>query len=214
MADFQALVAFDRDQTGSNIKYLIGVDEAGRGALAGSMFAAAVVLRSPSGLENVDDSKRLGAGARERLAQDVQSGSLAWGIAQVTAREIDARGLDWTNRIVFTRAVQCARQRIHDCTKDNTLVLVDGIRPPLRCPFPHRTVKSGDRLSLTIAAASIIAKTARDRYCVEVMDALHPEYGFAGHKGYATAAHYAALEKHGPSPLHRQSYNLRLASTK
>lgn len=205
---------FDHEQRKPPVRYLIGVDEAGRGSLAGPMFAAAVILRPTHRLEQVDDSKRLSTAQREMLADLIRAEAFAWGVAHVTPREIDGRGLDWANRMVFTRAVRALQASFDVCVKENTLVLVDGIRPAHRCPFPQLTVKGGDRRSLSIAAASILAKTARDRYCLEIMHPRHPEYGFEQHKGYATALHYAALEQHGPSSQHRFSYKLVRISTK
>lgn len=210
---FAELVKFDAMQREPNVQYLIGVDEAGRGCLAGPMFAAAVILKTGTGLEAVDDSKRVRTHEqRTSIEARIQASAFAWGVATVSAREIDSRGLDWANRIVFTRAIRALEIDSTLCTTENTLVLVDGVRPPYRCPFPHRMIKGGDRQSLAIAAASILAKTARDRYCIEVMHEQYPDYGFDRHKGYATAAHYAALEVTGPSPLHRHSFTLTRTS--
>lgn len=207
--DRDAMWQFDLAQREGTVRFVIGVDEAGRGALAGPVFAAAVVLRSADGLDGVDDSKSLTPLERERLAEAIKQSAAAWAVAQVSPREIDRHGIDWANRVVFTRAVRQIQAQLPECTRRTALVLVDGVRPAYRCPLAQRLVTGGDRLSLSIAAASILAKTARDRYCVEVMERRYPEYGFARHKGYGTAAHYAALERFGPSPLHRTSYTLR-----
>lgn len=203
---------FDRSQADERYRYIIGVDEAGRGSLAGPMYAAAVVIGTAPELEGVDDSKRLTPRQRERLAASIEQVALALSVATVSPQEIDERGLDWANRIVLTRAVRRLQQKMPICDRENTLVLVDGIRPALRCPFDQRLVKGGDHLSLAIAAASIIAKTERDLYCAEVMDKQYPQYGFAKHKGYGTAAHYEALDRYGPAPIHRMSYSLRRTS--
>lgn len=205
---FYQLVSFDETLRTGSIKYVVGVDEAGRGSLAGSLFAAAVVLHTTTGLEGVNDSKRLRPLQRGGLAATVRASSRAWAVATVSAAEIDERGLDWANRIVFTRAVRQVQQQLMLSTRDNTLILVDGIRPPLRCPLPYRLIKGGDGLSLSIAAASILAKTDRDLYCNDVLHSKYPQYGFDQHKGYATSAHYEALAKYGPSALHRRSYTL------
>lgn len=205
---YDAMRAFDQSRCTAPVEYIIGVDEAGRGSLAGPLVAAAVVLPQSVRLEGITDSKRLSPARREERAAAIKSAALAWGIGYVSAKEIDDRGLDWANRIVFTRAVRQLKQRMAQCTRANTLVLVDGVRPPYRCLFRYEMVKGGDSVSLAVAAASIVAKTERDRYCVEVMDTEYPEYGFAKHKGYATAEHYAAIARHGPSPIHRHSYAL------
>jgi ribonuclease HII len=203
-----ALANFDDGYRKGAIRYIVGVDEAGRGALAGPMYAGAVLFAATTRLDGLNDSKRLSPRQRERLAEQIQKQALAYGIATVSHREIDERGLDWANRIVLTRAVRALAARSAECTRENTLVLVDGVRPPYRCPFPHVLVKGGDRSSLAVAAASILAKTARDRYCVEVLEREYPGYGFAEHKGYGTRAHYEALDRLGPSSCHRLSYRL------
>lgn len=197
---------FDCTFRQGGVEYVIGVDEAGRGCLAGPIFAAAVILASPIGLSEICDSKRLTESQREALGEEIKARALAWSVAWASAREIDRRGIDWANRIVFTRAIRqlqsflpLDRRRMH--------VLVDGIRPALRCPLPQTTVKRGDEQSLSIAAASILAKTARDRYCVEIMHARFPQYGFDRHKGYATRDHKRALQNWGPSREHRQSFS-------
>lgn len=206
------LSAFDERYRQGAIQYIIGVDEAGRGALAGPMYAGAVLFASCPSLDGLADSKRLTPRRREDLAAAIREQAWAYGIATVTSREIDERGLDWANRVVLTRAVRAIKERVPECTRENTLVLVDGIRPPYRCPFQHVLVKGGDGKSLAISAASILAKTARDQYCVEVLDREYPAYGFAAHKGYGTRAHYEALARFGPAPCHRLSYSLDRSS--
>lgn len=206
------LSAFDAAYHTRSVHYVIGVDEAGRGALAGPMYAGAVVFSTHPSLDGLDDSKRLTARRRELLADEIRRQSLAYGIATVSSREIDERGLDWANRVVLTRAVRQLARQVPECTRANTIVLVDGIRPPYRCPFNYVLVKGGDGRSLAIAAASILAKTERDRHCIEVLDREYPAYGFAGHKGYGTRAHYEAIEEFGPSPCHRMSYRLERSS--
>lgn len=197
---------FDCTFRQNGIEYVIGVDEAGRGCLAGPIFAAAVILPSPIGLAEISDSKRLTARQREIMAEEIKARALAWAVAWASPREIDRRGIDWANRIVFTRAIRqlqsflpLDRRRMH--------VLVDGVRPALRCPLPQTTIKRGDEQSLSIGAASILAKTSRDRYCVEIMHARYPQYGFDRHKGYATRDHKRALQEWGPSKEHRHSFS-------
>ena len=195
---------------------VMGIDEAGRGPLAGPVFAAAVHL--PLALARklvvsewaaVNDSKKLTERRRDALASIIKSTEgCVWAIASASAAEID--------RLNILRATHLAMKRAHDevvqqLTQPSTLnpqpstlnVLVDGL-PVSTLPHAINVVK-GDAKSLLIAAASILAKTARDAYCQE-METKYPGYGFAQHKGYPTAAHFAALNKLGPCPEHRRSF--------
>lgn len=185
---------------------MIGVDEAGRGCLAGPIVAAAVVLVSPIGLSEISDSKSLTEKQRETLAEEIKARALAWAVAWASAREIDRRGIDWANRIVFTRAIRQLQSTL-PLDRSRMLVLVDGVRPALRCPLPQTTIKRGDEQSLCIGAASILAKTTRDRYCIDIMHSRFPQYGFDRHKGYATREHKLALQNWGPSREHRQTFS-------
>lgn len=187
---------------------VIGIDEAGRGPLAGPVFAAAVHLplaiaeQLVSGAWSaVNDSKKLTERKRSELAEIIKSTSgCVWAIASASAAEID--------RVNILRATHLAMKRAQDevATKlgaPNPHVLVDGL--PVST-LPHATnVIKGDAKSPLIAAASILAKTARDAYCME-METKYPGYGFAQHKGYPTEAHFAALNKLGPCPEHRRSF--------
>lgn len=187
---------------------VVGIDEAGRGSLAGPVFAAAVHL--PTTLAEhlvigdwatINDSKKLNERKRDALAALIKSTSgCIWATASATAAEID--------RLNILRATHLAMKRAHDevATKlgiEQPNVLVDGL--PVST-LPHATaIVKGDAKSLLIAAASILAKTARDAYCME-MEMKYPGYGFAQHKGYPTSAHFAALRKLGPCPEHRRSF--------
>lgn len=199
--------AFDQAYRREPIRYLIGVDEAGRGCLAGPLFAAAVLLESPAGLTGVEDSKMLSAARRAELADAIRSHATVWAVATVSPREIDRRGIEWANRIAFTRAIRLLLRSCPHLTKEHALALVDGTRLPLRSPLRAVAVKGGDALSLSIGAASILAKTERDRYCIDVMHARYPQYHFDRHKGYSTALHRQALRQWGPSPVHRRSFS-------
>lgn len=206
--DAQTMFRFDRRYAANDIQYVIGVDEAGRGCLAGPLFAAAVVLSSPDGLEGVDDSKRLTPERRTELAGRIREAALAWQIVTIDEKTIDQNGIEQANRKLFTTAIQAVFHSAPECTDQNSVALIDGIRPALQCPCEQHTIKAGDQYSLAIAAASILAKTARDTYCTDVMHKQYPQYGFDRHKGYATKAHYEAIKTYGPSPMHRTSYKL------
>ena len=188
---------------------VMGIDEAGRGPLAGPVFAAAVhlplsaaeTLMSGS-WASINDSKKLSEKKRDLLAEIIKTTpDCIWSIASATAEEID--------RFNILRATHIAMKRAHDDVAarigaaKNPKVLIDGL--PVST-LPHATsVVKGDAKSLLIAAASILAKTARDAYCME-MESKYPGYGFAKHKGYPTAAHFEALKELGPCPEHRRSF--------
>ncbi|MGH8128716.1 MAG: ribonuclease HII [Gammaproteobacteria bacterium] len=173
-----------------------GVDEAGRGPLAGPVYAAAVVLPDCHGLA-VADSKRLSAVRREHLAVEIRAQALSWAVASVTAGEIDELGIHRASLLAMARALAGLSE-----TPD--LALIDGCFTP-ECDIDCRAVIRGDASEAPISAASILAKVDRDAYMC-VLDAEYPQYGFARHKGYPTAAHKAALEAHGPCREHRRSF--------
>ena len=174
-----------------------GIDEAGRGPWAGPVSAAAVILNPKHLPKGIDDSKRLTHAQREALLDVIQDQALASSLAMISAQEIDS-----TNILKATlKAMAMAAQGLNQVP---SFALVDGNRTPdLICPA--FCVVGGDHLSLSIAAASILAKVARDRLMAEADD-LYPGYGFAQHKGYGTKAHQDALARLGPSPIHRLSY--------
>lgn len=174
-----------------------GVDEAGRGPWAGPVFAAAVILKPRRAPKGVDDSKKLTARAREALEAEIKDKAEAWAVAFAGVDEIAELNILQATGLAMRRAVEALRPA-------PAVALVDGnYRFALPCEV--RTVVGGDALSLSIAAASILAKTARDRLMTE-MDALHPGYGFASHKGYHAPAHVEALRTLGPSPIHRRGW--------
>ncbi len=174
-----------------------GVDEAGRGPWAGPVCAAAVILDISAIPAGIDDSKKLTARARSALEIEIKASAVAWAVAFASVEEIEALNILHATGLAMRRAVTAL-------SLPPAHALVDGNYAfPLPCPV--RTVVRGDALSLSIAAASILAKTARDRLMAE-MDAIYPGYGFAQHKGYGAAAHIEALERLGPSPIHRPSW--------
>ncbi len=176
---------------------MAGVDEAGRGPLAGPVVAAAVVLSTAYSIDGLADSKTLSAQRREALAIEIRAHATAWALGMASVEEIDRLNILQATLLAMQRAVQGLGM-----TPD--LVLVDGNRAP-RLSCPVRTVVRGDALIKCISAASILAKVARDAI-LQHLDAEYPGYGFAVHKGYPTVAHQRALETLGPSPVHRRSF--------
>ena len=174
-----------------------GVDEAGRGPLAGSVVAAAVILDPERPIEGLNDSKKLSAKRREALAIEIRGSALAWAIAEASVAEIDHLNILQASLLAMQRAVDALSLRPSEA-------LIDGNRCPQLC-CPARAVIGGDGKVASIAAASILAKTFRDAQMLE-LHALYPQYGFARHMGYPTAVHLAALREHGVSPVHRLSY--------
>lgn len=174
-----------------------GVDEAGRGPLAGPIVAAAVVWGEPPDLPALDDSKRLRADQREALLGPILETAVDWGIGVVDAPAIDRMNIQQANYLAM-------RLALTDLVSPPDAVLVDGFRLP-EARFPCERVVQGDRRSWSIAAASIVAKVTRD-HLMGTYDTHYPAYGFAAHKGYGTAAHLAALDRHGPCPIHRRSF--------
>jgi len=174
-----------------------GVDEAGRGPLAGPVYAAAVVLDETYPVEGLADSKVLSEKRREMLAMEIRQRARAWAVAFATAREIDEMNILQATFLAMRRAVA-------SLSIAPTLVLVDGNRAPeFNCAV--QTVVRGDATVASISAASILAKVARDAVLID-LDRQHPGYGFARHKGYPTALHLEALDRYGPTPEHRLSF--------
>ena len=176
---------------------LAGVDEAGRGPLAGPVVAAAVILDARNPIAGLADSKKLTALRREKLYDEIHAKALCCSIALASVEEIDRLNILQATLLAMKRAVEGLR------LKPNK-VLVDGNRLPTLTIRAEAIVK-GDALVPAISAASILAKVYRDRWCVE-FDLQYPQYGFAGHKGYGTAEHLAALRLHGACPQHRRSF--------
>lgn len=176
---------------------LCGVDEAGRGPLAGAVYAAAVILDPLRPIPGLADSKTLSENKRIRLAEAIRQNALAWAIAWADVEEIDRINILQASLLAMQRAVgmiSVLPQR----------VAVDGLHCPV-VPYPIEAIVKGDGKVAEIAAASILAKTARDEEMYR-LDALYPQYAFARHKGYPTAEHLQRLEQHGVSPVHRRSY--------
>ena len=179
------------------IARLCGVDEAGRGPLAGAVFAAAVVLDPARPIGKLNDSKLIAPAARERIAETIRAQAMAWAVASASVEEIDRINILEASLLAMRRAIE-------GLGMDPEEVAVDGLYVPV-VRFKCRAIVKGDRSVPAISAASILAKVARDAE----MTALHekyPQYGFAEHKGYASPEHLAALREHGPCEIHRRTF--------
>ena len=173
------------------------MDEAGRGCLAGPVFAAAVVLPAGAVIEGLDDSKKLKPASREELFERIHGVAVGVGVGRVDADEIDRIN-------ILQAALKAMRLALEGLGCEVGHVLVDGDRCP-GSSFEETALVEGDARSMSIAAASVVAKVSRDR-CMRALDAEYPAYGFSGHKGYGSPEHMDALQKHGPCPLHRRSF--------
>lgn len=176
---------------------IAGIDEAGRGPLAGPVIAAAVILDPQQPIAGLADSKLLSGKNREKLFAEIRQKAIAWAIGRASVAEIDHINILQATLLAMQRAVKALKIVPQ-------LALVDGNqRPKLVCPT--QTIIKGDQLEPAISAASIVAKVVRDRF-MQVLDKKYPVYGFAQHKGYGTAMHLEALEQHGPVRVHRRSF--------
>lgn len=198
---FYSLLREEAELRRKGYTYIAGVDEAGRGPLAGPVIAAAVILRQDAFIPLLDDSKKLPAHLRESLFPEVLSQALAVGVGVRSARLVDSRGIAEATYAAMRQAV-LALGRSGQAPE---YVLVDGNRPIPSLPFPQESRVKGDSTVACIAAASIVAKVLRDRMMASY-DKLYPRYGFGKHKGYGTAEHITNLQTLGPSPIHRRSF--------
>ena len=176
---------------------ICGVDEAGRGPLAGPVFAAAVILDPAKPIHGLRDSKKLTEARRDELAVEIKAHALSWSIAQCSEAEIDELNILHASMLAMRRAVEGLHVK-------PTLALIDGNRCPVM-PYRSEAIVQGDDKVAEISAASILAKTARDAALV-LLHEQYPHYGFDQHKGYPTALHLERLKLHGVSPVHRKSY--------
>lgn len=191
------LFRFEQEIWATGVTRIAGVDEAGMSPLAGPVVAGAVILPVGWRYNGIDDSKKLDAEERTRLAVEIKANAVAWGVGMVSHEEID--------RINIYRAGLLAMQRAVEALTPVPEHLFIDARKLAAVPIPQKSIVRGDALSFSIAAASILAKTTRDALMVE-MDGLHPGYGFARHKGYPVPEHYAALDRLGVCPIHRRSF--------
>ena len=181
--------------------WVAGIDEAGRGALCGPVVAAAVILPQIVNfnleLEGVRDSKQMTSSQRDSWSQTIQAKAVSFGVGAASAKEIDSLGIVPATRLAATRAIQSL-----NIIPDH--LLIDYLYLP-KVDIPQTAIIKGDACSLSIAAASVMAKTRRDAILIE-MDVQYPGYGFADHKGYGTRSHCAAIQRLGPSPVHRMTF--------
>ncbi|PTL77510.1 ribonuclease HII [Vitiosangium sp. GDMCC 1.1324] len=192
------LLRFETELWEQGHTHIAGVDEAGRGPLAGPVVAAAAILPKGWKLEGLDDSKKIAdEERRDELAEAIKLGAVAWAVGQADAEEIDRLNIRRASLLAMHRAVQALGIQ-------PDYVLLDAFTIP-ECTLPQRGIIKGDALSLSIAAASVLAKTTRDRLMRE-LDAQYPGYGLAEHKGYPTASHVQAIREKGVLPIHRRSF--------
>ena len=188
---------YERRLRAEGFRLIAGADEAGRGALAGPLVAAAVILPEGFPLDGIADSKMLTALQRERACRRILDGAVAVAVCRATPGRIDHRGLHRSNMFLLRRA-------LNELQPEPDFVLTDGW-PVRGVTFPHLSIRKGDAVTASVAAASIVAKVTRDR----TMTRYHrrfPQYGFDSNKGYGTRRHWDALVEHGPTPIHRRSF--------
>src|SRR5690606_13954669 len=199
-----AMYKLEHQLLAAGYRRIAGVDEAGRGPLAGPVVAAAAVIPPGTFIVHLNDSKKLTAKQRELVYEQLLAAKIPYGLGQASVAEIDRLNILNASRLAMMRAVA-------NLPVKPDFLLIDGHAWP-GINLPHRGVVGGDGCSLSIAAASVLAKVTRDRLMGE-FDQAFPGYGFAKHKGYPTAEHYAALTRLGPCPIHRRSFNLHLQLT-
>jgi len=193
---------FEEKARAAGFSAVCGVDEAGAGPLMGPVYAAAVILPADCVIEGLDDSKKLTEKKREALFPVIFEKAVACAVASVDASEIDATD-------ILSARMKAMQLAIDALEVPADYALIDGNRDhgaTARITTPHELIVGGDGVSLSIAAASVLAKVSRDRYVVEVLDPQYPEYQFAKHKGYGTKLHYEMLDRYGPSPVHRKTF--------
>lgn len=198
--------AFDQQFRVACGGHFCGVDEAGRGPLAGPVYAAAVILSPNDPIPGLNDSKKLSEKKREQLFDQIVDKAVSFCVAEATVEEIEEYNILGATFLAMRRAVE-------GLSVKPQLAVIDGNRTPPGLQIPAKAVVKGDALSESIAAASILAKVSRDRVLLE-LDKEYPMYGFSGHKGYGTAAHVAALRQYGPSPVHRPSFLTKILGDK
>lgn len=200
-ADLSLLFTYDEAVRNEGIELLCGVDEAGRGPLAGPVFAAAVIFPPQVEIPGLNDSKKLTPARRERLFDEILDKALYCAVASASEQEIDRQNILNATYLAMRRAVEQLQELPE-------LILVDGNRAG-KLPATSRCIVGGDGISASIAAASVLAKVSRDRYMLALAEE-YPQYGFEQHKGYPTQLHYERLREYGPCPAHRRTFLKKL----
>ncbi|MCL2462191.1 MAG: ribonuclease HII [Defluviitaleaceae bacterium] len=198
LARLDALRKYEDGLYASGLRFAAGVDEVGRGPLAGPVMACAVILPVDARIFGVDDSKKLSAKKREILADEIKRTAVCYGIGLAEPAEIDEVN-------ILQATIRAMRRALEALATAPEAVLADGPMPELMAGVPQISIVHGDSLSQSVAAASIVAKAARDALMISY-HAQYPEYGFDAHKGYGTARHIAAIREHGLCPIHRRSF--------
>ena len=192
------LKSIENNLYNENVKYICGIDEAGRGPLAGPVVVASVIMPKDSMIEGVNDSKKVSEKKRERLYEEIINNAISWGVGIIDEKRIDEINiLNATKEGLTTSLLKLSQKP--------DLILVDALKDINTLGIKYQSIIKGDAKCYSIAAASIIAKVTRDRI-MRKWDEVYPQYGFAGHKGYGTAAHMAAIRENGPCELHRKSF--------
>ncbi|MBD3180998.1 ribonuclease HII [Candidatus Poribacteria bacterium] len=194
---FQQMLAYEQELYEQGYNSIAGTDEAGRGPLAGPVVAAAVILDLNQIIDGIDDSKKLSPTCRESLFKKIRQKSIAYGVGIISNDIIDKIN-------ILQASMEAMKQAVINLPVKPDFLLIDGNYFP-NINLPMKAIKSGDSLSMSIAAASIIAKVTRDRI-MQDFDSKHPQYGFAKNKGYPTKEHIQKLEKYGPCKIHRKSF--------
>ena len=191
--------SYEKAAETSGFKLICGVDEAGRGPLAGPVCAAAVILPQDLEIEGLNDSKKLSEKKREQIFDIITEKAIAYCVAFGTLEEIEEKNILQATFLAMNRAIEGLEQKAD-------FALIDGNKIPVGIKIPAAAIVKGDAKSMSIAAASILAKVARDRYCYEVLDKEYPQYNFAKHKGYGTKLHTDLIKEYGPCEIHRLSF--------
>lgn len=192
-----------------NLKSIAGIDEAGRGPLAGPVVVAVALMPRNSMIEGVNDSKKISEKKREKLYEEIINEAISYGVAIIGQKEIDEINILQATKKGLTEAIKEMEKKLKENSKIEIekpdAILVDALTKIDTDGIPYKSIIHGDAISYSIACASIIAKVTRDRI-MRQWDEIYPQYGFAKHKGYGTAAHIQALKEYGPCPLHRASF--------
>ena len=193
------MLEYEKKYWDMGIKFVAGADEAGRGPLAGPVYAAAVILKPGTVIEGLTDSKKLSEKKRDYYFEVIKETALCYSIASVDEKTIDEINILNATYLAFKKAIE-------GLSIKPEIALIDGNRMG-KLPCERELIIKGDLKSLSISAASVLAKVSRDRH-MEILDEMYPQYGFKKHKAYGTKAHYEALEKYGASDVHRKSFRL------